>query len=564
MTEGTMVKDAGQNARSDNGQGRILFAALLGLAAAGSAGAVRAEEAPQRSRLDQDNLAWMQSAHPAAADELLRGEALLANAKSGTDIEKAAELFKAASAEAPEGWLAPRRLCQAYTALGRHAQAVAACEDTLNKSGTALSLRAAVGALMSGPAKPTAEEMGRAMIFARRATELVPNEPWGYAAWCDIAVKIGDAEMFDDCAERLEAIAPNHYETDRVRTEAASIRPGVGVLAGWALVVLAALGTAMHAARRAFRGGLAARRAGGVALLVALGALSMARGASAAADDDGTGGMPSYKHGLSKFPISDTDPVSSVPPPEKRDEDPLNYGYFLMDLGYKAVSAAQRGDHAAAARFYEAGIKADPDTAVPFFKACEQYEALGNLDKAAETCGAALSKPGARLADYSHYARILFDKPSGLEQKDIADLDAVVGHLKGGPDAGHAAAYDIECQLGARLDDLVRLQDCAPALAKMGPNDPKATFFQWVLAIKKKDYPAALGFVKQAKERANDPEHRAEALRMEKATLEAMPLWRKGFGFRDWRVGATLTGLLAIGLTLLLMRRSPVSKTRDA
>lgn len=551
--------------------GRIAFAVLAALACIVSAVSVRADQ-PRRYRLDEDDLSWMKSAHPEAAHRFLQGEALLTDAKSPEDVEKAAALFKAASLEAPEGWLAPRRQCQALTALGRHTEAVAACEDSLKKTGTAVGFRASVGALMSGPGKPTAEEMGKAVLFARRATELAPNEPWGYAAQCDIAVKIGDVEMFDQCAERLEAVAPNHYETDRVRTIAASIRPGIGVLAGWGLIVLAALGTLVHAVRRSLRGGLAARRAGSVALVVALSAMSMARGAHADEEEQAPAaqpqeqvpGAPSYRKGLSKYAIDDKDPESSVPTPKQRDEDPLNYGYFLMDLGYKAVEATKRGDHSAAARFYQAAIKADPDTAIPFVKVCEQYEALGNLRKAAEDCGAALSKPGARLEDYTHYARILFDMEGGLEQKDIADLDAVAAHLKGGPDVGHATGYDIECQLGARLDDVVRLSECAPALAKLAPNNPKATFFQWVLAMKKKDYAAALGFVKQAKGRAQEPQQQADALQMEKATMEAMPLWKKGFGFSDWRVGATMAGLLALGLTVLVMRKNPVSKTRSA
>jgi hypothetical protein len=70
--------------------------------------------------------------------------------------------------------------------------------------------------------------------------------------------------------------------------------------------------------------------------------------------------------------------------------------------------------------------------------------------------------------------------------------------------------------------------------------------------------------VKQAKERAQEPKQQADALQMEKATNEAMPLWNKGFGFRDWRVGATMAGLLGLGLTVLLLRKNPVSKTRNA
>jgi tetratricopeptide (TPR) repeat protein len=522
------------------------------------AGAVQAEP-DARSRLDRDNLTWMQSTHPAAAQKFIEGESLFAAGKPRADIERSAALFKAASDEAPEAWLPSRRLCQALAALGRHAEAVAACESTLQKSSDVLSFRAMVAALMSGPADPSPEEMGMAVLFAQRATELSPNTPWGYAASCDIARKIGDIEMFNECAARLEQVAPGHDETARVRTFEASLRPGFGLLSAWTALALVFIGTLLHAVRRAWRVGHP-RRAGSLVALALLGALSAARSAHAEA------APPDFeaRHALSKYPIDDRDPSSSVPTPKQRDEDPLNYGYFLMDLGYKAVEAAKHGDHTAAARFYEAAEKADPETATPFVKACEQYELQGDLRKAIDHCGAALSKQGAAITDYTHYARLVFARPGGIEPKDVADLDAVAAHLKGGPDVGHAAGLDIQCQLGARLEDQVRLAECAPLLGKLGPDDPKAIFFQWFLAMKRRDYGAAMSLVKHAKSVSRTSQRDAQVAELERSTIAAMPFWRKGFGFRDWRVGAAVTILLAVALTALLVRRGPHAKARSA
>ena len=521
-------------------------------------GVVRAEP-DTRSRLDRDNLTWMQSKHPAAARRLIEGEALFAAAKSAADIERSATLFEAASAEAPEAWLPSRRLCQAMAALGRHAEAVAACESTLRKSSDVLSFRAMVAALMSGPAHPSAEEMGMAVLFARRATELSPNEPWGYAASCDIARKIGDTEMFNECAARLEQVAPDHDETVRVRNAEASLRPGLGLLAAWAALAVVFFGTLLHAVRRALRVGHT-RRAGNLVAVAVFGALSATRSAHAEA------APPDFetRHALSKYPIDDQNPSSSVPTPKQRDEDPLNYGYFLMDLGYKAVEAAKHGDHAAAGRFYEAAVKADPETATPFIKACEQYELMGDFRKAIDHCGAALSKQGATVPDYTHYARLIFARPGGIEPKDVADLDSVAAHLKGGADVGHAAGLDIQCQLGARLEDEARLAECAPLLGKLGPDDPKAIFFQWLLAMKRRDYGAAMSLVEHAKSISRTSQRDAQVAELERATFAAMPFWRKGFGFRDWRVGAAVTLVLAVALTALLLRRGPDPNARSA
>ena len=506
-----------------------------------------------RYRNDEDGLAWMKATYPNAAEKFAQGEALLFDPASRADVERAAELFTQAFAEAPQSELAGRRKCQALTELGRHEEAVRACTDALNEGQSGLTIRAMVGALMSGPNPPTPSEVGFATAYARRLRRLMPQDPWPAAADCDIGRKLGDTDMLNHCVEELERIAPEHYETKRAAAWLAALRPGWGVLSAWLAVVLAAIATAAHAivrSRKSSRQDAHAKL--GVAACVVLGAFTSwpraafadteAAGASAGAALGKTAGH------LSKYSIDDQDPLSSIPTPVQRDNDPLEYGYLLMDLGDRADKASKHGDHLAAARYYAALAKAVPDVAISFRKACEEYSAANDREDALKYCGPALNRDGVVLADYSHYAELVFSKKGKLEPAEVETLDAIVDHLKV-DDAAVTVAWDIECNLGVRLGDLKRLGECAPALALKAPEDPKAVFYEWAYAMQQGKFSDAEKFVARAKRVSTD---KVQVKAMEAATYKAMPLWRKGF--RDWRVGATAAVALFAGLALMLRR----------
>jgi hypothetical protein len=260
--------------------------------------------------------------------------------------------------------------------------------------------------------------------------------------------------------------------------------------------------------------------------------------------------------GFSKFQVDDADPKFSVPSAEERDKDPLQYGYFVMDLSSRAATALKRNDHAAAARYFEAAVKAVPEAAAGFVRACEEYETLGDLDRATDFCAGALTGEGVALADYSHYARLAFSKKGELTQKDIGNLDAVVRHLVGIPEA-RSVGLDIQCQLGTRLGDEERLSICAPALIKIAPDNEKSLFYGWTLSMHHQDFTSARAFADRAVKVAALPKEMEQARSIQRATIDAMPFWKKGFGFRDWRVGAMTAVFLASILAFLLTRKSP-------
>lgn len=500
----------------------------------------------ERYGVDAAEFASIKTLTPAAADKIARGETILRTAKTPAELEQAVTLFDGAIKDVPRSEFVKRRKCQALTLLGRHAEAVKACGQGLfDRHTSGLGLRAAVGALMSGPNLPTNTEVGYAVVHASRAKQVMQNDPPGYAARCDIALKLGDIEMLKECTRDLNRVAPGHPETQRAEAFLASIGPGARTACAWILLGLFSVATGLHALLRR-----RATVAAASALVFAMLATEKARAAEPA--PDGTGLIAGH---LSKHPIDDSNPEQSVPTNEQRDGDPIQFGYFIMDLGDHAEWAIKKGDHKKAAGLYRALVKAVPDMAVGYVKACEQYELAKDIPSAIVFCAGALSAKGVKLADYSHYARLTLGKQT-LTPADITTLDFVVAHLEEDPKTA-SVALDIECTLGTHEGDLKRLEDCAPKLAAISPDSPKTLFYEWARAIQKKDYAAAEGFL--AKARAVSPRGEQVA-QMEKATLDAMPAWRKGLrAFRDWRFGATVSVALFLGLAALLLRRRPAT-----
>ena len=69
------------------------------------------------------------------------------------------------------------------------------------------------------------------------------------------------------------------------------------------------------------------------------------------------------------------------------------------ELIARAEAASQRGDHAAAVRYYRAVASAVPERAVAFSKLCKAHEALGEVQEAIRSCRKALGKGGAELEE---------------------------------------------------------------------------------------------------------------------------------------------------------------------
>lgn len=434
---------------------------------------------------------------PDAVNSLLDGERALARG----ELTKSVELFHKAAQRLPKAALFARRECQALTRLGKRAEALGACGQAIADYSSAMDLRAAVGALMSAP--PDLDELAQALLFAEQAERAMPQEPFGYAAECDIAYRTGDATMLADCQRQMRSVAPLGYEAARLEQAPAHAVP-LWIRALWGVIAASVLFTLGHALWRVKRG--AVRRAALAAGLVALGAFwpSSARaseGDGLSSDpDDGKGlvpDQPAKAGGLSQWKVNPSDPASSVPTTEQRDSNPVEYGYHVMDLADLALAATKRGDFAAAASFYAATVKAVPDAAVGYRHACESYEKANNFPKAIEYCRGALGVQGVHASDYLKLAGLLLSKEP-LEPKSREDLDAMIEHLSSDPQTAGVGA-EVECSLAVRLDDAKRLERCTAVLAKAAPTDPKTISYQWELALMQGDVDRAEHLIGLAK-----------------------------------------------------------------
>jgi tetratricopeptide (TPR) repeat protein len=517
--------------------------AVMGMAVLALAIPARAQAPAERSLDDTADLTLL-ARQPQALEAFERGERLLEQG----DARGALDALKQARDAAPESAVVVRTHCRALSELGRRKEAVAACDRALELSGSVENLRFAAGALTVGTEPLSVEELARAVMFARGAELRAPQQPWGYAASLDIAERLGDPLLRDRTLETLRSVAPNHPETLRAERRArATRRTHLSLPLVWGLLLAGVVGTAVHAfARRSRR--RQSMRTAAVALVMAL---SWLPGAASAADP----APPTFLHGLSRWPINERDPLSSVPTAAQRDGNPVEYGYHIMDLLAEAARATRRGDHVQAAQLYMAVAKAAPDRAVGFSKACESFELAGNRQRALEACGVVVARQGVTVADYTRFARLVFQKEGKLDAAETTDIAAVVAHLRAQnePDA----ALDIECELGLRTNDAVLLRGCVAALEKRSPDAPRAISHAWALALLEHRYADADRLLERARKLGVKP----DALdTMERATAKAEPFWWRVAG--TWQRKVLLAGWLVVFVALAVAIRRAAGPRR--
>ena len=498
-----------------------------------------------RNGFDTDDLAALDQLHPGLSAVLLRGEAEL---RAGS-VAAAASSFEKVARGAPENALANRRYCQALSELGKRQAALQACEASIQRKATAAGFRALSGALLSAPATP--DDLTLATKLAGAAKRYLRDQPWSLAATGEIAERTGDEKMLEGAVLELERIAPDHYETRRARRALEAFRMPAWVWGVWGALGAAVLGTLLHAVRAKLATLRSRSRATAsvVASLLAL-AISIVASPALAADEAKTG---PEADGLSQWPVNDADPKKSLPTAEQRDRNPLEFGYHMMDLADKADAAQRKGDFAAVGRYYEAMAVAVPDRAIGYRKSCEGYEKAGDMDKALAMCRGALAADGLDIADYLHFEKLLIAKAGPLSPVDIEDLDQISVHLKA-EQGGMAAGLQVQCDLAERLDDLKRLHECADAMARDTPNDPKLLVYQWGVAMKEENYTQAQALIEAARKKALQP---AGIEMMERATREqSAPQQRIARAFQRhpaaFGVGA---GLLCVAALAFALRR---------
>jgi hypothetical protein len=402
---------------------------------------------------------------------------------------------------------------------------------------------------------PTPVELASALRLTDRAKRDLQNQPCGFAAECDIARRLGDRAMYQRCLENLETIAPGHYETLRARQlgSLAQTPPWVPVL--WLLLVASVCATFAHALGRALG------RRGKSAAVVAVACLAFlpSRASAQEAPQPMLDQAP-LEHsiaapgGLSKWKINDADPLKSVPTPEQRDSDPLNFGYHLMDLADKAQAAVDKGDFTQASKYWEATVLAVPEVAVGYRKTCNTAEQAQDMNRALRYCRAALARTGVELADYQHYAALLMSKPEPLNQEQLTDLQEISKHVRT-LQGGSQLADSLDCEYSVRTADLKRLEECVTKLKAVAPDDPKTITYAWTLALGREKFDEARSLIDRARKTPMKPEGIQS---MERATAEQASLLRR-LQRHPKLVAGGLSGLAALaviwGISRLLSRR---------
>jgi tetratricopeptide (TPR) repeat protein len=510
---------------------------------------------------DEAEITSLLPTYPHAVELLQRGEAV---ALAG-QVDQALALFQRAADEYPNSGLIWRRQCEALTALGRRTEAVGSCQQALMLAPTPLTVRAAVRAQLTGAAPLSALDLTHALQIAGLERHRRPDEPWAYAALCDIGERIGDEAMLEYCSFELLRIAPNDPTTRRVLAE---LRSPWWVGGGWLLIALAALGTLAHAiwqlARRSRpRAGAAAVAA--IALIAGvIGIAAPARAQDAAAKSAAPAGhdasaaaaatppVGKNHNDLGDWKIDDEFPDKNIPGEGARNRDPLQFGYWLQDMTARALEASKRGEHRSAIKYLTALVRAVPDRAIGYSKLCAEYDAIGERDRAIIACSAALINQGTSLADYALYLRVMLNKPERLNDKELKALGLVIDHVRQDSGGGPTVAAEMDCNVGVKMKDADRLRQCTSVLALNEPDSPKTLAYQWSLAMVEGRYDEAKATIQRAREAEMQPEGLAK---MERETIEEQSRHRMTL----WLGGASALLVLAAGALgfFAWRRRSP-------
>jgi hypothetical protein len=445
-----------------------------------------------------------------------------------------------------------RRRCEALTALGRRSEAVKTCLEAMGYGSTPLAVRATVRAFLAGPEElPSASDLAKALMTAGAERRRAPQDRWGYAALCDVADRIGDEVMLEYCSGELLQVAPEDPTTRRVLAE---LRPAWWVGAAWVAIALASLATVIHAllgSRRRMRS-----RTGAAAVAVAVLLVGTLQAVPAYADD-APAHPPSAQPSVAKpaddmkpWTIDDKYPEGNIPGEGLRNRNPIQFGYWLQDLSSRAVKASEQGDHEAAIKYFRALAKAVPDRSVAFSKLCIEYNAAGKPNEAIASCGAALLLPGVVLPDFSRYLYLVLAKPGRLSAQDLATLVSVVDHVRTDPNGGDKVADEMDCEIGVKMRDVPRLQQCTAALDALAPNSANTLTYKWSLAMVQGRYDDAEQLMKVAEASETKPQG---LVRMEEEMHRERSRRRL-----VWGLAALALFLSAGALTVIARRRRSI------
>lgn len=422
----------------------------------------------------------------------------------------------------------------------------AACYDSKDLGFFPEDFRNRVASVMSPHARPNLDDLVMSMLNADAGVNRANNLPWGYLARCDIARRLGNADLMQACLADLKRVAPLDPLTKRAMGYAReSVSWVVWLLR--AVLSLGLLGTFAHALWRRRRLARPQVAAAGQLSGAALGILVLIATASGIARAEPVSEpAPERKAGdLSTFQIDDADPVHHLPSGPALGKDPIQLGYYIQDLIARAEKAGKKGDHVAEARFYQALTIIAPDEAYAPRKTCEAYEAAGDHANAVLACRTVLGRPRTNVNDSVHFVDLVLATKGPLPDAERHELDEVIDHLaKEEANKVGAVPSILHCQVALRFNDFATLESCTKELAVKAPKDPRTISLQWALALEQHDRSEAMDLIDRARTAGMNSDGIAQ---MERAT-RAMSGRRTGL-----LVGLVVAAMSAL-IALIFMR----------
>ena len=227
----------------------------------------------------------------------------------------------------------------------------------------------------------------------------------------------------------------------------------------------------------------------------------------------------------SLFSINEDDPVKSIPTPEERDKNPLEFGYYLQDMILRGEDALHAKQWDRVAKYYEALARAVPDRAISFSRLCRAYAELGKDRHRSCQSRAAMELGGAMVIDHIRFVNLTLSKAK-LTPADFTNMDRSLVHLREHlaqhpPKAAAKPLLPTEVpakdkqeelpvnmplevevlawHLGVRAEDAGRLSTCLTALQSVHAPESVIVPFEWSAAILTKDPSKASAVLARAK-----------------------------------------------------------------
>jgi len=287
-------------------------------------------------------------------------------------------------------------------------------------------------------------------------------------------------------------------------------------------------------------------------------ALLACSGGSALAEAPAPGAEPAPRANLASddtYVVNDADPESKVPTVDQANANPLQFGYFLMDLAEHAELAVKRGNFDHAAAYYRAMAKAVPERSVSFQKQCEMYERGGHMDEAITACRTALDREGVTARDFERYVQLVLAHKLPLSAELRTDLTSVFAHLDQDANA-KLLVTRLRCRTAAATRDVDQLAECAPVLLASAPELPESHVFGFLHALLSGNVEAAEKEVALARKAGLDAaaadklQQRVDAARADASSARWSGLGRYGLA------AAALAALLALFVAARGQRRT--------